>query len=247
VNRLKLQAVARLLRAATLALAIGGCANPFSPSVARVRPIPPIEECWIDDAPVAIENLKLAYQKRDLEKMSALLHPDFRFILDTPAPDGASSWDAAEEKRIHRRMFQPARLTSNDPPLPEELWLVSVDIVLIGATSWEDLPGSGGELVHAFYNATVYFETAGQVDFRVESRQEFVVKIDRSQAYCTGRRFLLYRWIDLGTPGQPAAPEQRSWSAVKQLYRGRAGSAEANGRVQMRLGVPLEFRQDFGR
>jgi len=172
----------------------------------------PVEYPAIVDATSLIENLRLAYQKRDIDKFETLLHPDYQFRLNQPADDGTDYWGAVEEIKIHRRMFRPSEIPPTDPPLPTELWLSSVDITLTGSTVFDERPEyyfnaqtnpeglerSNWEVSGADYNAVVFFETQGETDYRVEGRAEFVVARDLTKAVDAPGAWLLYRWSDLG-------------------------------------------------
>lgn len=209
-----------LLLATPAALVAVGCTNVFSPETKiPLRPIPPPPRVAPWSSSELVERLRLAYQKKDWDTFAALLHPDFAFVLSAPAPDGTATWGRAEELAIHRRMFRPGSIAGAEAQLPPELWLTSVDIVISGATGWESLPDPGGPWEHALYNARVFFETQGDRDFRVESQQEFVVRVDLSVPPGEPGRFLLYRWIEHGPATGPVLSTSSSWSEVKLLYR----------------------------
>jgi hypothetical protein len=77
--------------------------------------------------------LARSYQTRDYARFARLLHDDFLFILHPdpfPDPNIPTDWDRTEELRIHWRMFEPTNIPPNERPLPEELWLTSVNIVI---------------------------------------------------------------------------------------------------------------------
>lgn len=227
--------------AVSIVLASAGCNSIFSPCVECNRPPPlPPPPPWAPINPdELVEFLKVVYQRKDADAMPRVLHPDFEFVLNAAASEGTTSWDADAELRIHRRMFRPEAIPAAGPPLRSELWVVSVDIVLTAITNWEPLPDSTLELVHTFYNATVFFETQGEVDFRVESQQEFVVSIDRTKEHGQAGRFLLYRWVDRGASPAKAPGVARSWTQVKQLYREPVPQAARIRLEGVRPRVPL--------
>ena len=209
-----------LLLATPAALVTVGCTNIFSPETEiPPQPVPPRPPVAPPNSTALVEYLGLAYRKKDWDTFAALLHPDFAFVLSAAAPDGTATWGRAEELAIHRRMFRPGSIAGGEARLPPELWLTSVDIAIYAATGWEAWPDPGGTSEHAQYPATVFFETQGDKDFRVETRQEFVVRVDLSIPRGERGRFLLYRWIEHGPATASALPTVSSWSEVKLLYR----------------------------
>jgi len=206
-----------LLSIALLSLAGAGCI--FSPGKKDTPPVIVEDYPVIDSAEDLIENLKLAYQRRDINKFGTLFHPDYQFRLNEPADDGTEYWGWPEEFRIHQRMFRPAEIPPTDPPLPTELWLTSVDITLLGATAFDERPeyyiraenpegldSDDWEAIGADYNANVFFQTQGEQDYRVEGRAEFVVAHDRTKAVDAPGAWLIYRWTDLGAAKPSAGP-----------------------------------------
>lgn len=206
-----------LITVALLSMTAAGCI--FSPSPGNDPP-PPVEQYEPIVNPVSlINNLKLAYQKRDYDKFATLFHPDYQFrYLNQNLVE--EYWGLDEELKIHRRMFRPADIQPPDPPLDPALWLSSVDISLTGTTGFDDRPQylydqvSNPEGLHpetwdvtgADYSATVLFQTQGETDYRVEGRAEFVVARDKSKAADAAGAWLIYRWRDMGSLKPSAAP-----------------------------------------
>lgn len=178
-----------------------------------------------------IGKLSLAYQLMDQDRFDALLHPDYQFRLNAPADDGTEYWGAAEETHIHHRMLHPAGIPAIEP-LPVDLWLVSIDLTMTQVTPFDPRPqydvdpvrNPGGldpshwEARGADYSTTVFFETQGDTDYRVESRAEFVIANDLTKAVGDPRKFLLYRWNDLGA-AVLGSQEQKTWGHIKSMYR----------------------------
>ena len=73
-------------------------------------------------------------------------------------------------------------------------------------TNPEGLHAEAWDVTGADYNATVFFETQGDTDYRVEGRAEFVVARDKSKAVDAPGAWLIYRWTDLGAAKPSAAP-----------------------------------------
>jgi hypothetical protein len=182
----------------------------------------------------AVEALKLAYVHRDYAAFAALLHPDFRFVLDQPTPGGENSWGRDEELRIHRRMFDPNNIPATEPPLNPELRITAVEASLSvagelsersdfyrSATNPSGLDDTHWQCLAGDWNTNVLFRTAGETDYLISGRGYFVIAVDRTKAADDPTRFQLYQWTDLGVhkPGGVAGVEGRTWTDVKILYR----------------------------
>lgn len=180
-----------------------------APASQRTGPCVP---CLVPDPVIALSE---AYQARDPDQLARLLHPDFLFLGTN------QEWDAAEEARIHRRMFRPADIPSSEASLPSELWLDGVAVSLVQAGSWTERHeywwpvDLGLRLLGADFNYSVHFETRGDTDFQVQGAAYFVIAQARSTSSEPGP-FLLYRWHDLG---DVARSEPTDWTSMKRLYR----------------------------
>jgi hypothetical protein len=168
-----------------------------------------------------ITELKNAYQRRDYDCFANLFSnetdgAEYFFFLNEP--EGAN-WDLTEELRIHRRMFKPEDPLPGETPVPQDLWLVSIDIQLQPQTEWTDRPDlyvseenptgldpARWRATEAAHNAQVFFKMSGQTDYSVDGRANFVVIEDLTKAAGTDRKFLIYRWEDLGSNTKPAPP-----------------------------------------
>ena len=222
------RSIVGLLLGAVLAAVACGCDDVQSPCLDCCFGCPvddPYPELLSPDA--VITALKMAYQRRDLDKFSTLLHPEFQFLYYPLAPGGPESWNAAEEIRIHRRMFRPQDIQPPEAPLPVELWSYSIDIALTNASSWEVAADSTGEFVAAVYNAAVFFETQGNTDFQIRGPQAFVVKPDPSTPAGETRKYLLSWWIE-------TASRSGGWGRVKALYRTPVPTSELDAAIATR-------------
>jgi hypothetical protein len=233
--------VVGLVFSAGLELLAAGCKSPAKP---KPNPYPEIRS-----ENSLIENLRIAYQLRDYPKFATFFADQdsvsYLFLLSDVTPGGFGSWGAAEEKRIHRRMFQPQNQIPGESPVPPEIWLQAVEIVLTPpSTGFEERPDlyrsvnnpQGLDPTHwratsATYEAQVFFHLAGQTDYYVVGRENFVVIEDRTKSRVNdAAKWLIYRWEDLGPgillntmPTKAAGPralevEPSSWSRVKELY-----------------------------
>ncbi len=210
------------LALALAALALAGCI--FSPSTKdkkqKIEPYPNIV-----DSKSLIENLRLAYQKRDYDKFATLFsnptagQPAYLFALSEPTQTGETSWGYTEEMRIHRRMFQPERPLPGETPVPSPLWLQSVQISLTPQRDFNERtdlyrsPSNPNGIdpaqwiaTEAPYGTFVFFQLAGDTDYQVTGRASYTVIEDKTKSNGDPGKWLIYIWEDLGNgPSKPAA------------------------------------------
>jgi hypothetical protein len=181
-----------------------------------------------------IAKLARAYARRK-PRMFASLFPapedsvQYFYFLNEPA---GANWDRTEELRIHRRMFTPLDLTPGETPVPQDLWLASIDIQLEPQTAWTERPdlyrsqaNPAGlnprrwKVTDAIYHTYVLFLLQGFTGYQVNGRANFVVVEDRSKLLGQDHKFLLYRWEDLGSiQADVVAVAAATWTQVKSLY-----------------------------
>ncbi len=201
------------LALALAALALAGCI--FSPSTKdktkKIEPYPPIV-----DSKSLIENLRLAYQKRDYDKFATLFsngtagQPAYLFLLSEPTQTGETSWGYTEEMRIHRRMFQPERPLPGETPVPSNLWLRSVQISLTPQSDFiesldlyrspsnpDGIDPDRWVAREATYWTFVFFQLAGDTDYQVNGLASYVVIEDKTKTNADPGKWLLYRWEEL--------------------------------------------------
>lgn len=182
-----------------------------------------------------VDELALAYSRRDYETYTDLFpatDPHFRFYLNEPLPSSETHWGVTEELRLHRRMFDPENPLPGETPVPQDLWLQSIVTSLTATTPWTERPDlyrspsnpEGLDSSHwlareAVYQAIVFFDTQSTTDFRVDSRQNFIVIEDLTLPSGSQGKFLFYIWEDLGSVLQTAVTQVKSWSRMKDLYR----------------------------
>ncbi|MFQ5599925.1 MAG: hypothetical protein ACE5G2_05155 [Candidatus Krumholzibacteriia bacterium] len=201
-------------------LLLGGCI--FSPDEV---PIDVPDETIVPENPEdLIRALELSYRQRKVDDFEAILANDaensaeYLFILSEATPEGESQWGWAEEVRIHNRMFEPENLPPGEPPVPSELWLQSIDITLSIQRPFEErsdlYQDQGGALsrerwlaTDARYATSVFFQTQGETDFRVEGQANFVVIEDLTKEVGDAGKFLLLIWEDLDITPKPGAAE----------------------------------------
>ena len=174
-------------------------------------------------AAALIKGLEAAYHERQLDKFQVLFtnptlsaaatQPAYRFLLSDPPTGEDVSWGYAEEMRIQRRMFRPQYLQPGETPVPPEHWLQSVDITLTPTREFVERPdlyrsdsNPGGldpgkwSATEAIYTTYVFFQLAGDTDYRVDGRANFVVIEDKTKTNGDPGKWLIYRWEDLGGP-----------------------------------------------
>jgi len=168
-----------------------------------------------------IVQLRDAYQRRDYDCFANLFSTEddgapYTFWLNEPLGE---SWGLTEELRIHRRMFKPEDPLPGETPVAPDLWLASITIQLEPQTEWTERPDlyvseanptgldpARWVVTEAQFNAYVFFETQGETDYQVNGRANFVVVEDLTKTSGTDRKFLVYRWEDLGSIDKPAPP-----------------------------------------
>lgn len=217
MSRLRSSLTPVILAVAVAGTALSGCIfNPDKPNNQQVQPTytPAKSEAEL------IGQLKTAYQKRDFDTFKRLFHPDYQFFLNETQPDGTTHWGLTEELRIHRRMFNPQEVTPPETPVPQDLWLVSVDIQLTPRTNFADAPNfyynadtnptgfhpENFAVTQTDYVASVFFQTQGETQYRVDGAANFVVVNDLAKAVGEDGKFLIWRWEDLGAAKPSATP-----------------------------------------
>lgn len=201
-----------------------------------------VEQALMIDSPdKVIGGLAHAYRTRDYDLFVRLLaddpnrNADFLFFLREPTEHGETQWGLATETRTHRRMFEPWNTSPGDQPVPKDLYLESVTITLTRNAEWterKDLyskdEGADGLLDPAewrawttTYSADVFAAMAGELDYQVLGRSDFVVVEDLSKPGTGGGRFSLLIWEDLGSgfSKSTASIESQTWGSLKSLYR----------------------------
>jgi len=190
----------------------------------------------IDSPDKLIQTLARAYAERRPELFASILANDadhqaeYLFLLSDPTPENETQWGHAEETRIHRRMFDPAHPDPGDTAVPPAIWLQNLTITLTlegEFTERTDLyTAQGGYLdrakwkaTAATYSAFILFELAGDTDYRVEGRANFVVLEDLEKPIGDAGKFLLLIWEDLGSSYPALTSRETSWGAIKNLYR----------------------------
>jgi hypothetical protein len=183
-----------------------------------------------------ILQLRDAYYCRDYPCFANLFSTaadsaEFRFFPNEPP---GTSWDLTEILRIHRRMFRPEDPLPGETPVPEDLWLVAIDIILQPQAAWAERPdlyrsetNPGGldprrwVATEALHNAYVFFKMSGDTDYQVNCRCNFVVLEDLRRQPGQERKFLFYRWEDLGsiTAATLTAVSQATWTQIMRLYK----------------------------
>ena len=115
---------------------------------------------------------------------------------------------------------------------PQDLSSGAIEIQLEPQTAWAERPDlyrsesnpAGLDPAHwrvseAQYHCYVFWDTQGWAAYQVNGRQNFVVIEDLRLGIGAERKFLLYRWEDLGSiAGASLAVIPSAWTQVKTLY-----------------------------
>jgi hypothetical protein len=214
-----------------------GCVD--CPTLPPEPPVPDVVQSEGD----LIEWLARAYAARDLESYAPLLAPDFRFTLIENLPGGVRTWNRDVEMHVHARMFDPAAIPSEDPPLPPDLWLSNAEVTLTRRTPFTErveyyrsptnpngLDPSRWRATSAAYATSAFFQTQGNRSFQVTGGAYFSVIQDLQKTRSQPGRFLLYRWFD-AAPVLDASSASRT--AVEPSFRsghcGESGVESTSG------------------
>jgi hypothetical protein len=209
----------RLIRHTTLLITLLAAGCVFSPK--KDPGPPPVVIKPAQSQTELISNLSMAYQTRNYDWFSTLFSTAedsaayFFFLNDPPG----ANWDLTEELRIQRRMFKPEDPLPGETPVETNLWLLSIDIHLEPQTEWTERPDlyrsatnpSGlnparYKVTDAIYHTYVLFSTQGTTNYQVNGRANFVVVEDLRKQLGDDRKFLIYRWEDLGSLSAKVAP-----------------------------------------
>jgi hypothetical protein len=194
-----------------------------------------------------IQTLAQSYQTRNYDRFSNL----FSTVADgapyffTFGDSAGGQWNLLQELCFHRRMFKPEDPLPGETPVPQELWLVSIDIQFAPVNAWTERPdlyrspsnpnGLDPErwrAMDAQYTTNVLYTMQGTTSFQTNCRANFVVIEDLAKGLGSDRKFLLYRWEDLGGGSRarrlyacPSASAGTITSAAKRSNRGAPAGA----------------------
>jgi len=171
---------------------------------------PPFAARSEDEVLAALQD---AYVRQDFDLFAELIATEsgavYEFHFPDPLPNGATSWDAVEELRIHRRLWQPGNTLPGEPPGSPCLWHI-IPLIVRESPSWTErtelyrsasnpqgLDRERWRATGAAAQSECFVETLTDTDYRIQSRSEFVVIEDRAKPLGAERKFLLFRWLDL--------------------------------------------------
>jgi len=194
-------------------------------------PVGPVDEAPLKDLPFpdsptqAMANFVTACERLDAEEYAALVHPDFRMVLQEKTraafPDLGPELDRDQEVRIAGRMFGGETVTDPDgepvPPVTSVAFLTFQALdVWTAVDPGDPVPGN----LAAPYEVRILFsrgeqytqmEIAGQVRFYLAADDSLHEGEDRSCYRLSGQ-------IDL-TEGDFKAVERATLGGFKALYR----------------------------
>jgi hypothetical protein len=193
-----------------------------------------------DSEPGLVAQFADAYRRRDTVAFDAILaHGDgaeYRFEAPGRGPDGGDvNWDAVEESRLQRRMFNPDLRIPSEPPVSWQRRLQSSQVSLQAQGGWAEradlyrseanplgLDRSRWRAAGTTFVVDAWFKNRILQTYHVAGEIEFVVIEDRAKAAGQPGKYLLYRWIDRtqtsNPSSDPADTTTLSWTAFKRLY-----------------------------
>lgn len=173
-----------------------------------------------DSEAALIEILARTYERRDYDTFAALFHPLYEYRPSAPLADGTQYWGLENELGLHRYWFGLDSLPPSAPALGSRMQARQFPFEFTTRGEFEPpiyYPFEGEPIdparwsvTSADYSGQALIETSGDTDFLLLFRWEFVVLRDRTAAAGDPNRFVLYRWVDLG-------------SVAKSVRRGASG------------------------
>jgi hypothetical protein len=180
------------------------------------------------------------YRRHDPVAFDALLAresgAEYRFTAPGRGTGGSDAeWDAAEESRLQRRMFNPDLRGPGETQVTWYMRLHSQELFLHAQGGWTERPElyrsdtNPSGLDPARWRATgntftvnAWFKNIILHVYSITGEVDFVVLEDRALSPGAVGEYLLYRWVDrtqVSNPaGDPADTTTLSWTAFKRLY-----------------------------
>ncbi len=170
-------------------------------------------------------NLRLAYNRRDIAEIDAMLDTNFTFYLSSADVGGGlpDQWGRAEEILYTSRLFDPNYAGAN------RCKNLVADFDIDHGVQWNAIPPDS-LVTETRHHATVAYDF--QVDVEPDtqfqpaagSQCDFTVRNIGTDA---NPDFRLVEWRDLGAPSplaasletRPTPVESSTWGKVKSLYR----------------------------
>lgn len=204
MKRLPKRTFLRALWAVAVACSlIAGCEDPDP-----AAPVPPVYPARDSEAAL-IEILARTYERKDYGTFAALFHPLYEYRPSTPLADGTEYWGLEAELALHRYWFGLDSLPPSAPALGSRMQSRQFPFEFTTRGEFEEpiyYPVEGGPIdparwsvTSADYSGQALIESSGDTDFLLLFRWEFVVLRDRTAAAGDPTRFVLYRWVDLGS------------------------------------------------
>ena len=210
-----------------LAVLLAGCSQERTPTELVVTPQGPPES-----PSELVDQLATAYGELDYQSfLSLLAHvpagPQFLFLTAPNA--GEPHWSYDVEARIHQRMFEPENTPTGQNPVPPEVVLTEIEIVLVPVAPFTErvdlyqsdqnpagLPANRWKAMDGLYTTEVLFQMQGDRAFLIWGLASFVVIEDLEKSAGELGKHLLWQWNDL--PRKPSSEDERTWTEVKRLY-----------------------------
>ncbi|HXV14713.1 MAG TPA: hypothetical protein VEC56_10965 [Candidatus Krumholzibacteria bacterium] len=167
-----------------------------------------------------LNNLELAWTKRNVDKIDELLDDDFTFYFSQGDVGGGlpPSWGRAAELAATTALFIS---NSSPPPSGPVCTRVLVDIALDDAI-WTEVPGPVAALGEVWYSATVSYTAT----FEMEPDDTYITVPGATAEFIVRQveddQWRLVEWHDL--PGDAVGPAfaaavgESTWGSIKYLY-----------------------------
>ena len=165
-----------------------------------------------------LNNIELAYNRRNIEKYDELLDENFTFFLSAGDVGGGlpAQWDRAVEVSANMHLF------TSDEGYPR-CTDIEMDVQWEDGVTWAEVPAFGGE---TWYTTTVFYSFEFKMDPNYTwlsnpgAKAQFTV---RNAGTEEAPRWQLVEMHDLGDPelvaGTASGTQQITWGEIKAMYR----------------------------
>ncbi|MFQ5600847.1 MAG: hypothetical protein ACE5G2_09870 [Candidatus Krumholzibacteriia bacterium] len=222
-------------------LVVPGCPEKSPVQVGNEPDTGPVLES--EEALVAA--LEDAYRQQSFTLFARLLADadgGYVFAMRFQLRSGVSEWGRDKELLIHHRMLEPQRLAPDEPPVPAQLLIESIDVSFSPREPFSErtdlyydpvknpagLDPERWRVTQASYTVRGGIRMQNLWGYRMQSPSRFVVIDDLSRMIGERGKYRLYRWEDQSypnlksdgsaEPGAADAVPSWSWAQIKELY-----------------------------
>jgi len=202
-----------VLALAAMSLSMVGCSNDDDDTT-TTSPVPTLPTSG--DAVVAA--FETFYSERDIDGYRALLHPNFKFLLDPTAPHTEDCLDYDTDTAIAATMF-----SGHQGGIPGVIPITAIFIASYPVSDWLPVPeydsNFGGQQAQwREYTINLLIQRENYGSFMISGPVSYyIVPIETREGGQTREVWqLLGQWDHTGNPG---VTEEANWSEVKLLYQ----------------------------